>query len=313
MWQTVELREIKLFLVLAEELHFGRTATRVGLTQSRVSQTLRALERKLGAQLVSRTSRRVTLTPAGERFRDEVAAAVAGLEDVLRSTEESGWRRPEPVRLGVVSAAAVGPRLRSIIAAYEAAHPDSPVQVVGLPFRDRLGPLRRGEVELVVTHLPLHQPDVATGPVLAQEPPVLAVARNHPLAAREEVSLEDLADHRVGRLDLAAPAELSESLTPETTPSGRVIPRLDLRLQEASELIVAVALGLVVQPVTATFAQTYGHPDVVFVPLSGVVPTRTVLAWRRGDRNRALREFLRTAQAVLDAPELRDAPGPDAT
>jgi DNA-binding transcriptional LysR family regulator len=313
MWQTVELREIKLFLVLAEELHFGRTATRAGLTQSRVSQTLRALERKLGVQLVSRTSRRVTLTAAGERFRDEVAAAVAGLEDVLRSTEESGWRPPEPVRLGVVSAAAVGPRLRSIIAAYEAAHPDSPVQIVGLPFRDRFGPLRRGEVELVVTHLPLHQPDVATGPVLAQEQPVLAVARNHPLAAREEVSLEDLADHRVGRLDLAAPAELSESLTPETTPSGRAIPRLDLRLHEASELIVAVALGLVVQPVTATFAQTYGHPDVVFVPLRGVAPTRTVLAWRRGDRNRSLREFLRTAQAVLDAPEPTDAPGTDAT
>ena len=68
MWQTVELREIRVFLTLTEELHFGRTAERLGLTQSRVSQTLRALERSLGDRLVDRTSRRVTLTPAGERL-----------------------------------------------------------------------------------------------------------------------------------------------------------------------------------------------------------------------------------------------------
>ena len=75
MWQTIELRELRVFLVLAEERHFGRTAERLGLTQSRVSQSLRGLERKLGEQLVHRTSRRVTLTPRGERFRDEAGAA----------------------------------------------------------------------------------------------------------------------------------------------------------------------------------------------------------------------------------------------
>ena len=69
MHETVELREIRVFLTLAEELHFGRTADRLGLTQSRVSQSLRALERKLGEDLVHRTSRRVALTAPGERFR----------------------------------------------------------------------------------------------------------------------------------------------------------------------------------------------------------------------------------------------------
>jgi DNA-binding transcriptional LysR family regulator len=302
MWQTVELREIRIFLVLAEELHFGRTADRVGLTQSRVSQSIRALERKLGLELASRTSRRVTLTPAGERLRSEAGPALAGLEDVLRTAQESGRRLTEPVRLGVVSAAAIGPRLRSIIAVFEASHPDSPVQVVGLPFRDRFGPLRRAEVQLMVTHLPVGQPGLVTGPVLAREQPVLAVARDHPLATHQEVSVEDLADHRVGRLDVAAPAELSESLTPDTTPSGRPIPRMDLRLQEASELIVAVAQGLIVQPVTATFAQTYRHPDVVFLPLRGLPASRAVLVWPRGDRHPGLRAFLRVVQAELRRP-----------
>ena len=75
MWESVELREIRVFLALAEELHFGRTAQRLGLTQSRVSQTLRQLERKMGGQLVYRTSRRVALTPFGRDFRERAGAA----------------------------------------------------------------------------------------------------------------------------------------------------------------------------------------------------------------------------------------------
>ena len=63
MWSTVELREIRVFLMLAEELHFGRTAERLQLTSSRVSQILQDLETKLGGQLVYRTSRHVELTP----------------------------------------------------------------------------------------------------------------------------------------------------------------------------------------------------------------------------------------------------------
>ena len=83
MWETIELREIRVFLALAEELHFGRAAERLGLTQSRVSQSLRELELKLGERLVHRTSRRVSLTAAGERFLAEVAPAHQRLIAVL--------------------------------------------------------------------------------------------------------------------------------------------------------------------------------------------------------------------------------------
>jgi predicted DNA-binding protein (UPF0251 family) len=68
MWETIELREIRVFLALADELHFGRAAERLGVTQSRVSQSLRTLEAKLGERLIHRTSRHVALTAAGERF-----------------------------------------------------------------------------------------------------------------------------------------------------------------------------------------------------------------------------------------------------
>lgn len=296
MWESIELRELRVFLLLAEELHFGRTARRAALTQSRVSQSLRSLEQKLGVQLVHRTSRRVALTPAGERFRAEAGAAVAKLDATLRATADASRRVTEPLRLGIIAAAAVGPRLRAVIDAYEAAHPESAVQLIGLPFRDRLGPLRRGEVDVVVTTLPLRQPDIVTGPVLARHPRYVAVARDHPLAAGEDVSIEDLADHPIGRLDIVAPRELAEAMAPHRTPSGRRIERRDLRIQEVSELLVAIARGQVVQPVTDTFASTYAHPDVVYRQIRDLPPTRAALAWRRRDRKPALRAFLELAR-----------------
>jgi DNA-binding transcriptional LysR family regulator len=298
MWRSVELREIRIFLVLAEELHFGRTAVRTGLTQSRVSQSMRDLERKLGVQLADRTSRRVALTAAGERFRAEAAATLAGLEAVLRTTEESAADVTYPLRIGVVSAAAVGDRLRQIVAAYEQAHPRSPVQYVGLPFADRFGPLRRGEVELIMSSLPLKQADLVTGPVLSSEPRMLAVGRIHPLASRETVSIEDLADHAIGDLSIAAPPELAEHMAPRTTPSGQTIPRVAVDATEPSALIMAVAQGRVVQPVTRQFAVSYAHRDVSFIPIRDLPPSQSVMVWRRRDRSKALRAFLKIARSL---------------
>jgi DNA-binding transcriptional LysR family regulator len=83
MWQAVELRELRRFLVLAEELHFARAAERLQLTPSRVSQSLRALEDKRGAQLVQRTSRRVQLTPLGEELLRELRPTIDQLDAVL--------------------------------------------------------------------------------------------------------------------------------------------------------------------------------------------------------------------------------------
>ncbi len=298
MWRLVELREIRIFLVLAEELHFGRTAVRTGLTQSRVSQSMRDLERKLGVRLADRTSRRVALTAAGEQFRAEASAALAGLEAVLRATEESAVDVTDPLRIGVVSAAAVGDRLRQIVAAYERAHPRSLVQYVGLPFADRFGPLRRGEVELIMSSLPLKQADLVTGPVLSREPRMLAVGRMHPLAGRETVSIEDLADHAIGDLSIAAPAELTEHMAPRTTPSGKIIPRVAVDATEPSALIMAVAQGRVVQPVTRQFADSYAHRDVSFIPIRDLPPSQSVMVWRRRDRSKALRAFLKIARSL---------------
>jgi DNA-binding transcriptional LysR family regulator len=296
MWQQIELQEIRIFLVLAEELHFGRTAERVGLTQSRVSQSVRALERKLGVDLAQRTSRRVTLTATGKRFHTEAGAALVALERVLVATEATGERITDPLHLGIVSAAMVGPSIQSIIDAYQKAHPDSTVEIVGLPFRDRFGPLRRGEIDAMIVSLPVDEPDLMTSQALATQRRMLAVARHHPLAARAEVSIEELADHVIGDLELVAPRALLEAMAPRLTPAGRPIPRVRVRAEEPSTLMMAIASGRIVQPVTEAFAATYSHPQVTYRPITDLAPTPVALAWRRHNRHRPLRALLHIAQ-----------------
>jgi DNA-binding transcriptional LysR family regulator len=92
MWAMIELRELRLFLTLANELHFGRAAERLHLTPSRVSQTLRELEHKLGGQLVHRSSRRVSLTPLGERFLAEIGPVLDQLAGIIERTQAANRR-----------------------------------------------------------------------------------------------------------------------------------------------------------------------------------------------------------------------------
>ncbi len=94
MWPQVDLRQERAFLVLTKELHFGRTAARLGVTRARVSQTIRALEARVGVPLFDRTSRRVTLTPLGAELEGRLRPAHSALAAALeRPRQVSAARR----------------------------------------------------------------------------------------------------------------------------------------------------------------------------------------------------------------------------
>jgi DNA-binding transcriptional LysR family regulator len=274
----IELRELTLFLVLAEELHFGRTAERLGLTTSRASQTLRALERKLGGRrLVDRTSRVVTLTDAGQALRDELAPIVAGLDNTLTRARARA-AGPGLIRIGILNAASGSLVLNEAVKLYEAAHEGAAVQMVATPLNDRLGPLRRREVDVSVTRLPLNQPDIVVGPLLSQgDPRVVMVAHDHPLAGRQSVSSEDFADHPVRRP--ADVPELAEASCPTHTPSGRPIVPADIPVNDISELLLLIAQGRLVHPTVAPFAEHFRHPGIAIIPVRDLPPSSTALAW----------------------------------
>jgi DNA-binding transcriptional LysR family regulator len=308
MWEAIDLRELRVFLTLAEELHFGRTADRLRLTPSRVSQSLRELEDKLGAQLVNRTSRRVQLTSFGERFLAEVGPAYGELARVLENTHAAARSLAGSLRLGLLSAPAEGPHLMEIVDAFRALHPECEVDIVQLSWDDPLAQLREGTVDLIACWLPLERRELVVGPILTRQPRVVAVAREHPLAGRSTVSFEELADYAVPRFE-GWPRELHEALLPTKTPSGRPIPGVRIPVGERNFLEIAhrVARQELIFPTVAS-AAPFGSlgPDLVYVPITGMAPARSALVRRRGVRDPKLREFLRLARDLLRAAR-RDA------
>jgi DNA-binding transcriptional LysR family regulator len=304
MWRTVELRELRLFLTLADELHFGRTAEKLRVTPSRVSQSLRALEHKLGSPLVSRTSRRVQLTPFGERLLREVRPALEELDGVLERSATAARSLEGTLRIGVLSGPAGGPHLVDIIRSFEKLHPECSVEVVQVSWDDPLRNLRAHDVDAMATWVPLRQPDLVVGPTLTRQPRVLAVGRDHPLAGREWVSAEELADHRMLRFD-NWPRELHEAVAPSRTPRGRPIPATRIHVGEHAGLDVPlrIARGEIVWTTVASATPYMGERDLVFIPIRGLPPLRSALVWRRTGRDPRLREFIRIARDVLRAED----------
>src|SRR5919106_3622211 len=299
MWEAIDLRELRVFLTLAEELHFGRTAEKLRLTPSRVSQSLRELEHKLGAQLVHRTSRRVQLTPFGQQFQRDIRPAVEQLDGVLERSNTAARSLEGTLRLGLFSGPAGGPHLVEIIGAFEALHPECSVEVVQLSWEDPVGKLRENEVEVMATWVPLGQPDLVVGPTLTRQPRVLAVARNHPLAERDEIDVEELADHRAVRLD-SGPKKLREAVTPSRTPKGRPIrgTRVGEGDRSLLDIPVRIARSDLVFPTVASAIPYMGELDLAFVPIKGMEPLRSALVWRRPARDPKLRAFIRVAREV---------------
>ncbi|MFC7625896.1 LysR family transcriptional regulator [Microlunatus sp. GCM10028923] len=300
----VEVRELQVFLALAEELHFGRAAERLGLTTSRVSQSVRALERKLGGgRLFDRTSRTVALTDLGAALHRDLVPALANLEDVVLRARERG-DGPGPVRVGLLNAASGGAVLNAAVRRYESRYPGGTVRLVGTPFTDRLGPLRRGEVELTVTRLPLERPEIELGPLLSEgDPRVVLVAADHPLAGRSAVSVEDLADYEVRRSP-DDPPEVAEASCPSHTPSGRPIMAAEVQVGDVSELLLLVARGRLVHPTTLPFAEQFRHPGLAVVPITDLPPSSSALCWLRGVRHPGRDAFLEAVREELQAKRL---------
>ncbi|WP_090770634.1 LysR family transcriptional regulator [Nonomuraea maritima] len=287
----MERYEIETFLALAEELHFTRTAERLLVSPGRVSQTIKQLERRLGGALFERSSHHVALTSVGEQLYAELlpahrevqravenaSAAFAGISGVLRVGFTTPWS---------------GALLLRAVEAFHSRRPRCTVQLQELTYNAALPALRDADVDLVITVLPVEDAAITVGPVLFSEPRALVVPADHPLAARETVSLEDLAV-----LPLIMGGGMSRAWLDahflRRTPQGRPVRHGPIASgwQEVLALVGA-GKGASVAPVRAGLY--HGRPDVVYVPFEDVPPFDYALMWRDAGDTALLREFVRT-------------------
>lgn len=178
----MELRDIEIFLVLAEELHFGRAAQRLHVSQARVSQAIKKQERRIGAELFARTSRTVRLTEVGRQFRDDLQPVYAGLYESLERAQLAARGITAQLRVSLMpfNVADLHPYWK----AFRARHPQWGLQIRQATFTDPFGQLRSGAMDVMIVWLPVEEPDFTVGPTLCTDPRVLAVAADHRLAAR---------------------------------------------------------------------------------------------------------------------------------
>jgi DNA-binding transcriptional LysR family regulator len=295
----VERREIEIFLTLAEELHYGRTAERLLVTTARVSQTITRLERRFGARLFERTSRRVALTPVGSRLRDDLLAPFEQIEAAIERAMAAGREVQGMLRIGFFRAAA-GRFVLEVAEAFQARHPDCDVQIRENPLDDPLGALRDDEVDLLFLMLPVEESDLVTGPVLVRETRMLAVSARHPLARRTTVTLDDLARDPILTAPEGLPAYVRDHLVPERTPSGKPV-RRGPTFATIQEMLSLIGAGKGMYPVPAHTQQYYARPDVAYLPITDAPDLEWAFTWRRAAETRRIRAFDQCARDLASS------------
>jgi len=284
---VVELRDIEIFLTLAEELHFGRTAERLHISPPRVSQAIAKQERRIGAQLFLRTSRKVTLTPLGEQLRDDLQAGYRRILEGVESATNTARGGPDTLTFGVM-----GPMwqdLAPMTALFRSRFPHVEFRVREVRIDDPFGPVRSGDVDMALVALPVPEPDLRVGPVTFTEPIVLVVNRAHALAGRSSVSYADLAGYEILPSGLPIPEYWEQAFTP-------VAPRAQSDVAPTREEVLwAVMSSDAVAFACAQAIKYYDRGEAVYVPIDESPTLSWGLVHRAGPISRWVAEFARIA------------------
>jgi DNA-binding transcriptional LysR family regulator len=304
MWRDVELRELRIFLALAEELHFGRTAERLGISQPGVSEAVRVLESRLGVKVFDRTSRRVRLTLAGEALKHSLAPALAAVDQALADTSGLSRAVRGLLRVGFVLTTE-GPALSQLIAAFQARYPACEVRLQEVETFDAYRGLRRGDIDVLCNWLAVDEPDLTAGTAFAHYQRALAVAATHRLVGQDTVSIEDLADEEVALLPPTTPPAVYDLIVPPRTPSGRPIRRTQ-PVQTIHEILSLVARGRIVHPTSST-VPIFNRNDVALIPISDLPPLPLGLVWCTSRENPRIRALNEIASSMTAAPSTAPA------
>lgn len=298
----MERDELECFLLLAQELHFGRTADRMRLSRARVSQLIQRTERRVGAPLFIRTSRRVALTALGRQLRADLEPHHRAIDAAVERAAATARGIDSVLHVGFANPLA-GEIVMRATEALRVSHPGLAVEICEVPLGDPYGQLRKGEFDVQLTEFPVREADLFGGPALLAEERVLAIASSHPLSARDSVSLEDLADVPLLAIDGEVPDYWLEHHVPSRTPSGRPIGRGPgvTNMQEAL-MMVAGGKGAFLAPAhTGTY---FTRPGVAYVPFADAEPVGYGLVWRAGHGTGAIETFARTAgEAARDVAQ----------
>jgi DNA-binding transcriptional LysR family regulator len=278
----LELRQLRQFVAVAEELHFGRAAARLFMSQPPLTVAIQQLERELGVVLFNRDRRSVTLTEAGEAILSPARTLLAEAANLAHVARRSAQGQTGTLRLAFVSSISYN-RLPSWIRAFRSEYPDVELQLVEATFDVQMAAFDRGDLDAgFVIHAAGAPPQGFNSIKVVNEPMVLAVPESHSMAANDRVRFESIADDPL----IMFPRSIAPSMFDAVINRYHQDNRAPAICQEAIQLqtivnLVSAGIGIAWVPQSMTALQ---RPGVVYKKVANSkINAETSLIWRNPD------------------------------
>ncbi len=300
----IELRHLRAFVAVAEELNFTRAAARLSIAQQGLSAQIRQLEERIGTRLFDRDTRRVTLTEAGSALYQQARALLADAEAAVDAARTAGLVATRSLTVGFVVAIEHG-SFAHVLTEYSQRFPETRVMIRFGDATDPSGGLRSGQADVAFVYGPFDRIGLETRPLFA-EPLGVVMAADHPLAMVDEPSLEQILAEPT--FDFAtADSAWRDFWMATALRSGRP-PRIVAQFHALDGLVEALRAKLGIHTGSRALAEM-GGPGLVWRPIAELGVLEHAVAWRTGDSRPTVRDFAAVALDVFSADSAPD-PGP---
>jgi len=294
----MELRHLRYFVAVAEELHFGRAAERLRIAQPPLSRQIRDLERELGTPLFERVPRGVELTAAGRAFLPEARLTLAQAERAQRSAQRAARGETGRLRVGFVEAATHSGILPDVLSFFRAHLPSVGLSLFELYALRQAEAFQDGRIDVGLLHSPpLDAARWLRVEPFYREPVILAVSKVHPLAARARLTLGALAEESFVSFPRVVAPEMYDEIIARCRAAG-FSPRI---VQEATgwhTLASLVSAGVGIGFVPRSIAE-FEQAGVVYRPVRGLAVEMSLAAvWKRAERSPVRERFVMALKAV---------------
>jgi DNA-binding transcriptional LysR family regulator len=294
----MELRHLRYFVAVAEELHFGRAAERLRIAQPPLSRQIRDLDREIGTPLFERVPRGVELTPAGRAFLPEARLTLAQAERAQRSAQRAAKGETGRLRVGFVEAATHSGILPDVLSFFRAHLPSVGLSLFELDALRQAEAFQEGRIDVGLLHSPpLDAARWLRVEPIYREPVILALPKAHALASRARLTLGALAEETFVSFPRVVAPEMYDDIVARCRAAG-FSPRI---VQEAAgwhTLASLVSAGVGVGFVPRSIAE-FQQAGVVYRPVRALDVEMSLSAvWKRTERSAVRERFVTALKAV---------------
>ena len=305
---NVELRHLRYFVAVAEELHFARAADRLGISQPPLSQQILALEREIGARLFERTNRRVELTSAGRLFLKEASEIIRKVDSAAALAERVHRGQLGELKIGFFGSAPFVAEFQRLVFDFRRAHPDVNLVLQETPTYQQVDAILDNRLDLGFVRPLQPRPASIQSVEISRERLMVVMRSDHPLASRDgELSVADLVSEPLVMYARSIGTGLYEKIVELYRDAGYP----PITVQEAGAtptMIGLVAAGIGISIVPASLARL-SFEGVRFVSLRDPkAQTAIWLAKRWDDRSTLVRQFFQAATRLKKNEAIETGP-----